>query len=217
MLSTHCAVLPVATTSAEEREEDEGKRISGEEVEQDTRAFSLVSRLGQLLRMASTIGEINLLWREKGEDIMMSKIRLLPSSVLAAALGIGATVVITRAETPSASIAFETAEGSSSIEAKWTGCTIFFQGKAHGCSVSGLQSPTPGMNRVSGVIYDLKDLPALAGTYKAVGTDASMGPGHLRVKNDKGTTMTLWPFSNMQGNMQEIQVPDGGMKIELKK
>jgi len=144
---------------------------------------------------------------------MMSMIRMLPSVVFAVALFIGTTIVTAQAETPSASVSFETAEGSSSIQAIWTGCTIFFQGKAHACSVSGLQSPVPGMTRVSGIVYDLKDLSALAGTYKAVGPDMSMGPGHLRVKNDKGTTITLWSFSTMQ----EIQVPDSGMKLELKK
>jgi len=143
----------------------------------------------------------------------MSMIRMLPSVVFAVALFIGTTIVTAQAETPSASVSFETAEGSSSIQAIWTGCTIFFQGKAHACSVSGLQSPVPGMTRVSGIVYDLKDLSALAGTYKAVGPDMSMGPGHLRVKNDKGTTITLWSFSTMQ----EIQVPDSGMKLELKK
>ena len=144
---------------------------------------------------------------------MMSMIRMLPGVVFAVALCVGTTVVTAQAETPSASVSFETAEGSSSIQAIWTGCTIFFQGKAQACSVSGLQSPTPGMTRVSGIVYDLKDLSALAGTYKAVGPDMSMGPGHLRVKNDKGATMTLWSFSTMQ----EIQVPDSGMKLELKK
>ncbi len=68
------------------------------------------------------------------------------------------------------------------------------------------------MNRVSGIVYDLKDLSTLAGTYKAVGPDLSMGAGHLKVKNDKGVTMTIWTFHRMQ----EIQVPDSGMKIELK-
>jgi len=150
--------------------------------------------------------------RERKEDIMTFMIRMLPSVVFTAALCVGATAATTQAETPSASVSFETAEGSSSLNAIWTGCTIFFQGKGHGCSVSGLQSPTPGMNRVSGIVYDLKDLSTLAGTYKAVGPDMSMGPGHLRVKNDKGVTMTLWSFSTMQ----ELQVPDSGMKIELK-
>ena len=147
----------------------------------------------------------------------MSMIRILPGVVFAAALCVGTTVITAQAETPSASVAFETAETSSSINAVWTGCVIFFQGKAHPCSVSGLQSPTPGMTRVSGVVYDLKDLSAIAGTYKAVGPDESMGPGHLRVKNDKGTTMTLWIADSNMESLQQIQVPDSGMKLELKK
>jgi len=69
------------------------------------------------------------------------------------------------------------------------------------------------MNRVAGLVYDLKDLSTLAGTYKAVGPDVVLGSGFLRVKNDKGVIMTLWTFKNMQ----ELQVPDNGMKIELKK
>jgi hypothetical protein len=153
--------------------------------------------------------------RERKEDIMTFMIRMLPGVVFTAALWVGATAATTQAETPSASVSFETTEGSSSIDARWTGCTIFFQGKGHGCSVSGLQSPTPGMTRVSGIVYDLKDLSTLAGTYKAVGPDVTMGSGHLRVKNDKGVTMTLWPFSTLS-TMQEIQVPDSGIKIELK-
>ena len=80
------------------------------------------------------------------------------------------------------------------------------------CSVSGLESPEPGLTRVSGMVYDLKDLSTLAGTYKAVGTDDVMGAGHLRVKNDKGVAMTLWTFQVLQ----ELQVPVSGMKLELK-
>lgn len=149
---------------------------------------------------------------------MMSIIRMLPGVVLATALCAGTTVITAQAETPSASVAFETAEGSSTMAGTiWTGCVIFFQGKPHPCSVSGLQSPQPGMTRVSGVVYDVKDLSAIAGTYKAVGPDESMGPGHLRVKNDKGSAMTLWiPDTNME-SIQQIQVPDSGMKLELKK
>lgn len=147
---------------------------------------------------------------------MKSMIRMLPGLVVATALCVGTTVVTAQADNPSASVAFESAEGSSTMTgAIWTGCVIFFQGKAHGCSVSGLQSPTPGMTRVSGIVYGLKDLSKLAGTYKAVGPDESMGPGHLRVKNEKGVAMTLWTV-NME-SLQEIQVPDSGMKFELKK
>ena len=143
---------------------------------------------------------------------MMSMIRMLPRLVFAVTLCVSAIVVTAQAETPSASVSFETAEGSSSMNAIWTNCVIFFQGKAHACSVSGLQSPAPGMTRVSGIVYDLKDPSTLAGTYKAVGTDVALGAGHLRVKNDKSVMMTLWTFQVLQ----ELQVPAGGMKIELK-
>ena len=145
---------------------------------------------------------------------MKSMIHMLPGLVLATALCVGTTVVTAQAANPSASVSFETSEDSSTMSGTmWTGCNIFFQGKAHTCSVSGLQSPTPGLTRVAGIVYGLKDLSKLAGTFKAVGPDESMGPGHLKVKNDKGITMTLWSFSTMQ----EIQVPDSGMKLELQK
>ena len=145
---------------------------------------------------------------------MMSKIRLLPSSVLAAALCISATVATTQAETQSASIAFETTAAISSItKIEWTGCVIFFQGKEHACVINGLQAPETeaGITRVTGVVYDLKDLSTLAGTYKAVGHDSAMGVGHLRVKNDKGVSITLWIYRRLA----DLQVPDSGMKIEL--
>ena len=146
---------------------------------------------------------------------MMSMIRMLPGLVFAAVLCVGTTVIAAQAKNPSASVGFETAEGSSTMSgAIWTGCVIFFQGKAHPCSVSGLQSPVPGMTQVSGIVYGLKDLSKLAGTYKAVGPDESMGPGHLSVKNEKGVTMTLWTV-NME-SLQQLQVPDSGMKLELK-
>ena len=143
---------------------------------------------------------------------MMSMIRMLLGLVFATALCVSGVVATALAETPSATVSFETADDSSSMNAIWIGCTVFFQGKAHMCSVSGLQSPEPGMNRVSGIVYDLKDLSSLAGTYKAVGTDVVLGGGFLRVKNDKGVEMTLWTFRSMQ----ELQVPDSGMKLELK-
>jgi len=143
---------------------------------------------------------------------MMSMTRVLPRLVFAAALCVGATVGMSQAETPSASVAFQTAEGSNTVNAIWTGCVVFFQGKPHPCSVSGLQSPQPGMTRVSGIVYDLKDLSKLAGTYKVVGPDDVLGAGHMRVKNDKGVVMTLWTFQVLQ----ELQVPDSGMKLELK-
>jgi hypothetical protein len=144
---------------------------------------------------------------------MVSMIRMLPRLVFVVALCVGATAATAQAETPSATVSFETAEASSSMKAMWIGCTVFFQGKPHECSVSGLESPEPGMNRVAGLVYDLKDLSTLAGTYQAVGPDVVLGSGFLRVKNDKGVIMTLWTFKNMQ----ELQVPDSGMKIELTK
>ena len=106
---------------------------------------------------------------------MMSMIRMLPGLVFATALCVDATTTTAQAETPSATVSFETAEGSSAMKAIWIGCTVFFQGKPHECSVSGLESPEPGMNRVSGMVYDLKDLSQLAGTYKAVGPDVVLG------------------------------------------
>jgi len=147
---------------------------------------------------------------------MVSKACLLPGLILAATLCIGATTATAQAQKPSGSVSFESGEGSTSTNILWIGCVVYFQGKGHGCSISGLQPPSgmtsPGIVRVSGIVYDLKDLSAIAGTYKSVGPDETMGPGHVRVKNEKGVVMTLWPFSTFA----EIQVPDSGMKLELK-
>ena len=143
---------------------------------------------------------------------MVSMIRMLPGLVLAAALCVGATAVTAQAQT-AGSISAETSNTSDPMQANWIGCVIYFHGKAQGCSLSGLQVPVNGVARVSGVVNNVKNLADVAGTYKAVGTDASLGGGHLQVKNDKGVTMTLWAFSNLT----ELQVGSNGMKVELKK
>ena len=143
---------------------------------------------------------------------MVSMIRLLSGVVVAATLCAGATAGTTHAQT-SGSIAFETAENSDPINSIWVGCVIFFQGKEHHCSMSGLQAPVTGIARVSGVVNGVKNIAAVAGTYQAVGMDEALGGGHLQVKNDQGVTMTLWTF----GDMTELQVGSNGMKIDLKK
>jgi hypothetical protein len=143
---------------------------------------------------------------------MVSFIRLVSGVVIAAALCMGATVGTTQAQT-SGSVAFETAENSDPTNSLWVGCVIFFQGKEHNCTVSGLQAPVTGIARVSGVVSQVKDVADVAGTYQAVGADEALGGGHLQVKNAKGVTMTLWTF----GDMTELQVGSNGMQVELKK
>jgi hypothetical protein len=94
-------------------------------------------------------------------------------------------------------------------------CTLLFKGKSYACTLSGLSVPQTGgsfVTRVSGMVYDLKEVGAFAGTYKAVGDDFSMGWGHLTVKNQNDVRMILSPF----GQLTELQVPDKGIEIKLK-
>jgi len=144
---------------------------------------------------------------------MVSLIRMLPGVVLAMALCVGTSAVTAQAQT-SGSIGFESAEASGQMHPIWTGCSIFFQGKNYECSVSGLDVPITGVARVTGMISNVKNIADVAGTYKPGKIDEGFGGGmHLKVENDKGVTMVLWPF--MAAN--EIQVTGGGVKIELKK
>src|SRR5262245_20298253 len=116
------------------------------------------------------------------------------------------------AQSPSGSIALETAEGSSAGRSLWGGCTLIFKGKAHACSLTGLSVPLSGIARVSGIVYDLKDVGAFAGTYKAVGDDFALGAGHITVKNENGVSMILSVF----GGLSEMQVADKGIEVKLK-
>jgi hypothetical protein len=143
---------------------------------------------------------------------MAAMIRTLSPVVLAAAMCVGAIAGTARAQT-SGSISAESSEISDPMQVTWAGCFIMYHGKTEGCSISGLQVPLTGIARVSGVVSDVKNIADVAGTYKAVGTDTSFGGGHLKVKNAKGVTMTLWTF----GNYKELQVGSNGMKVELKK
>src|SRR5262249_3417717 len=80
------------------------------------------------------------------------------------------------AQSPSGSVYFETAESSSGMgDTLWTGCTLLFKGKMHGCTVSGLNVPTAGLARVSGMVFGLKKLESFAGTYTSAGDVFSMG------------------------------------------
>ena len=117
------------------------------------------------------------------------------------------------AQTPSGSIALETAAGSSGLETLWTGCKLLFQGKAHECSLTGLQAPEMDFARVSGTVFDLKALKDFAGTYKAVGNNVELGTGHVTVQNEKGVRIILSVF----GELKELQVADKGIAIQLKK
>ena len=151
---------------------------------------------------------------------MVSMIRMLVGVGLATVLCIGETATKAHAQT-SGSISAETSNTSDPMQADWIGCVILFQGKTQGCSLSGLQVPITGTARVSGTVNNVKNLADVAGTYKVVGVDSTFGGGHLQVKNDKGVTMTLWPFSigGIQGSINPeivLQVGSDGMKVGLK-
>jgi hypothetical protein len=105
---------------------------------------------------------------------MAAMIRTLSRVVLAAAMCVGAIAGTARAQA-SASISAETSEGSDPMQASWVGCVIRYQGKVHECSMSGLQVPTTGIARVSGVLHDVKNIADVAGTYKAVGQTTTLG------------------------------------------
>ena len=137
--------------------------------------------------------------------------RMLPRLIL----GVTFLLVMTAAaaaQSPSGSIALETAEGSGTGDTLWGGCMLLFKGKAYGCSLSGLTVPITGIARVSGMVYDLKDTGAFAGTYKAVGDDLALGAGHVTVKNQNGVMMILSAFSGLA----ELQVAAKGIEVKLK-
>jgi hypothetical protein len=151
---------------------------------------------------------------------MVSTVRMSLGAVLGIALCLGATAETARAQT-SGSISAETSNVSQPMQADWIGCAVFFHGKAQECSLSGLQVPVTGVARVSGMVNNVKNLADVAGTYKVVGVDDTFGGGHLKLKNDKGVTMTLWPFAaSIEGSIDPntvLQVGSDGMKLELKK
>jgi hypothetical protein len=130
------------------------------------------------------------------------------------ALGVTFLFVVTaaaEAQTPSGSIALESPE-SSGEAGTWTGCTLLFKGKLYACSLTGLTAPITGVSRVSGVVYDLKEVGTLAGTYKPAGDSLALGGGHLTVKNQSGVMMVLSAF----GDMVELKAADKGIQVELK-
>jgi hypothetical protein len=136
---------------------------------------------------------------------------MLPKLLLGIALLWGMTATA-MAQTPSGSIALETAEGSGTGDTMWSGCTLLFKGKAYGCTVSGLTVPVTGIARVSGAVYDLKDVGSFAGTYKAAGDTFALGAGHVTVKNQNGVSLILSAF----GGLAELQVADKGIEVTLK-
>jgi hypothetical protein len=151
---------------------------------------------------------------------MVSTIRRLSGLVLGMVLWVSAIPVTAHAQT-SGSISAETSNTSDPMQANWIGCVIFFKGKPQGCSLSGLQVPVTGMARVSGTVSNVKNLADVAGVYKVVGVDDTFGGGHLKLKNDKGVTITLWPFAaDMASSIDPetvLQVGSNGMKVDLKK
>ena len=136
--------------------------------------------------------------------------RIVPKLLLGVAfLLITAAAATTPA--PSGSVTIETAEGSSPGDTLWTDCTVLFKGKLSPCTVSGLFAPLTGLARVSGMVYDMKNVEDFAGTYKAVGDDFALGEGHLTVKNQHGVRMVLTAF----GRLTELQAADKGIEIKL--
>jgi hypothetical protein len=130
-------------------------------------------------------------------------------------LGVSFVLVMTAAaaaQSPSGSVSFESAEGSTMGDTQWTGCTLLFKGKLHACTISGLSSPVTGLARVSGMVYGLKKMGNFAGTYKAAGDEFALGSGHLTVKNQHGVKMVLSAFSQLA----ELQTAEQGIEIKLK-
>ena len=129
-------------------------------------------------------------------------------------LGIAFLLAVTaaaEAQTPSGSVAFETAEASAMGNTNWVGCTLTFNGKIYECTVTGLSAPVTGIARVSGMVFDLKDPGNFAGTYTS-GNDVSLGGGHLVLKNQNGVRMVLSAFSDLV----ELQAADKGVVVTLK-
>src|SRR5436309_3885747 len=81
--------------------------------------------------------------------------QILPKLILGVAFLL-VTTAATAAQSPSGSVAFETAEGSTTGDTLWTGCTVLFKGKLSTCTLSGLSAPVTGLARVSGMVYGLK-------------------------------------------------------------
>jgi hypothetical protein len=150
---------------------------------------------------------------------MVSTIRRLCGLFLGMVLCVGVVPVMAQAQT-SGSISAETSNTSDPMQADWIGCMVLFQGKTQKCSLSGLQVPVTGTARVSGTVSNVKNLADVAGTYKVVGVDDTFGGGHLKMKNDKGVMITLWPFAaSIASNIDPqtvLQVGSNGMKVDLK-
>jgi hypothetical protein len=150
---------------------------------------------------------------------MAPTIRRLCGLVLGMVLAVGAAPVTAHAQT-SGSISAETSDISDPMHIDWIGCVILFQGKTQRCSLHGLQVPVTGTARISGTVSNVKNLADVAGTYKVVGVDDTFGGGHLKLKNDKGVTITIWPFAaSFASNIDAqtvLQVGSNGMKVDLK-
>jgi len=121
-----------------------------------------------------------------------------------------AVTAAAEAQTPSGSVAFEAADASA-MNTMWVGCTLVFQGKVYGCTVTGLSAPITGVARVSGLVFDLKDPGSFTGTYTSA-NDFSLGGGHLVLKNQNGVKMVLSAF----GDLVELQAADKGVMVTLK-
>src|SRR5438093_4330809 len=150
---------------------------------------------------------------------MVTTIGRLSGLVLGMELCVSAIPVTAHAQT-SGSISAETSNTSDPMQANWIGCVIFFRGKTQRCSLSGLQVPVTGTARVSGTVSNVKNLADVAGAYKVVGVDDTFGGGHLKLKNNKAVTITLWPFAASIASSIDpqtvLQVGTNGMNVDLK-
>ena len=108
----------------------------------------------------------------------MSTKQILPRFILGVAFLLAVTAAA-EAQTPSGSVAFETAEASAMGDSQWVGCSLTLNGKIYGCTVTGLSAPITGIARVSGMVFDLKDPGSFTGAYTVSGNDFSLGGGHL--------------------------------------
>jgi len=123
------------------------------------------------------------------------------------------TMTALEAQTPDATLALTASGSSATMDTTWAGCVLIYEGKKHECSVTGLEVPITGTARVSGMVFNLREIGNFAGTYKPTEGSISKGQDYLTILNDKTkTVMTLNPF----GELVELRIADEGLKVELK-
>ena len=76
----------------------------------------------------------------------MSTKQILTRFILGVAFLLAVTAAA-EAQTPSGSVAFESAEASAMGDTNWVGCSLTFNGKMYGCTVTGLSAPDTDIAR----------------------------------------------------------------------